>query len=146
MKIKNLKKYRLSIIYENYLDHIIEHDQLIDSIDDEITQFNYQFILKNIDKIEYNEIIASDNTRKRIKRFKIYGKKYKEFIKQTNLLMYYFYNIKEQHRLIYNLIQLEDVLKTDTFFDLKRKKQLKEELININNKKINLKNYSMISL
>jgi hypothetical protein len=62
-------------------------------------------------------------------------KKYKEFIKQTNLLMYYFYNIKEQHRLIYNLIQLEDVLKTDTFFDLKRKKQLKEELININNKK-----------
>jgi hypothetical protein len=49
--------------------------------------------------------------------------------------MYYFYNIKEQHRLIYNLIQLEDVLKTDTFFDLKRKKQLKEELININNKK-----------
>lgn len=75
MKIKNLKKYRLSIIYENYLDHIIEHDQLIDSIDDQITQFNYQFILKNIDKIEYNEIIASDNTRKRIKRFKIYGKK-----------------------------------------------------------------------
>lgn len=62
-------------------------------------------------------------------------KKYKEFIKQTNLLMYYFYNIKEQYRLIYNLIQLEDVLKTDTFFDLKRKKQLKEELININNKK-----------